>query len=73
MTLDQDIAADIVYLAISGGVIGGAVVFFLFAVLEGLAGVVVRSIERHRDRAGLVRACERLPGEGAQQHGKETP
>lgn len=70
MTLDQDIAADIVYLAISGGVIGGAVVFFLFAVLEGLAGVVVRSIERHSDRAGLVRACERLPGEGAQQHGK---
>ena len=73
MTLDQDIAAEIVYLAISGGVIGGAVVFFFFAVLEGLAGVVVRSIERHRDRAGLVRACERLPGEGAQQHGKETP
>ena len=70
MTSDQDIAADIVYLAISGGVIGGAVVFFLFAVLEGLAGVVVLSIERHRDRAGLVRACERLPGEGAQQHGK---
>ena len=70
MTLDQDIAAEIVYLAISGGVIGGAVVFFLFAVLEGLAGVVVRSIERHRDRAGLARACERLPGEGAQQHGK---
>ena len=70
MTLDQDIAADIVYLAISGGVIGGAVVFFLFAVLEGLAGVVLRSIERHSDRAGLARACERLPGEGAQQHGK---
>ena len=22
------------------------------------------------DRAGLARACERLPGEGAQQHGK---
>ena len=70
MTLDQDIVADVVYLAISGGVIGGAVVFFLFAVLEGLAGVVVRSIERHSDRAGLVRVYERLPGEGAQQHGK---
>lgn len=35
-----------------------------------LCGVLERSLERHSDRAGLARACERLPGEGAQQHGK---
>lgn len=73
MTLDQDMVADIVYLAIYGGVIGGAAVFFFLSVLDCLGGVLARSIERHRARAGLVRACERLPGEGAQQHGKETP
>ena len=44
-----------------------------FEVLDFLGGVLVRSLERHRDRAGLVRACERLPDEGAQQHGTEKP
>ncbi len=73
MTLDQDIVADVVYLAIYGGVIGGAAVFFFLSVLDCLGGVLARSIERHRARAGLVRACERLPGEGAQQHGTEKP
>ena len=70
MTLDQDVIADIVYLAVFGGVIGGAMFFIFLAVLEGLAELGMRSLERHRARAGLVRACERLPGEGAQQHGK---
>lgn len=70
MTLDQDVIANIVYLAVFGGVIGGAMFFIFLAVLEGLAELGMRSLERHRARAGLVRACERLPGEGAQQHGK---
>lgn len=73
MTLAQDMVADIVYLAIYGGVIGGSAVFFFFEVLDCLGGVLERSLERHRDRAGLVRACERLPDEGAQQHGTEKP
>lgn len=69
MTLGQDVIADIVYLAVFGGVIGGAMFFIFLAVLEGLAELGMRSLERYRARAGLVRACERLPGEGAQQHG----
>ena len=73
MTLDQDVIADIVYLAVFGGVIGGAAVCFFSDVLGCFCRVLARSLERHSDRAGLVRACERLPGEGAQQHGKETP
>ena len=70
MTLDQDVIADIVYLAAFGGVIGGAAVCFFSEVFSSLCSVLERSLERHRARAGLVRACERLPGEGAQQHGK---
>lgn len=73
MTLEQDVIANIVYLAVFGGVIGGAAVSFFSEVFGSLCGVLERSLERHSDRAGLVRACERLPGEGAQQHGKETP
>ena len=70
MTLDQDVIANIVYLALFGGVIGGAAVCFFSEVFVCLCSVLERSLERHSDRAGLVRACERLPGEGAQQHGK---
>ena len=70
MTLEQDVIANIVYLAVFGGVIGGAAVWFFSEVFCCLCGVLERSLECYRDRAGLVRACERLPGEGAQQHGK---
>lgn len=70
MTLEQDVIANIVYLAVFGGVIGGAAVCFFSEVFSSLCSVLERSLERLRDRAGLVRACERLPGEGAQQHGK---
>ena len=70
MTLDQDMVANIVYLAVFGGVIDGAAVCFFFEVFGSLCGVLERSLERHSDRAGLVRACERLPGAVAQQHGK---
>lgn len=65
MTLDQDMVADIVYLSILGGVIGGAAVFFCFAILDAFAGALVRSLERHRARVVLARTCERLPDEGA--------
>ena len=70
MTLDQDMVANIVYLAVFGGVIGGAAVCFFSEVFSSLCSVLERSLERHSDRAGLVRVYERLPGEGAQQHGK---
>ena len=70
MTLGQDVIADIVYLAVFGGVIGGAAVCFFSEVFGCLCSVLERSLERHSYRAGLARACERLPGEGAQQHGK---
>ena len=70
MTLDQDVIADIVYLAVFGGVIGGAAVCFFSEVFGYLCSVLERSLERHSDRAGLARVYERLPGEGAQQHGK---
>ena len=70
MTAEQELAFNIVYLSTFGGFMGGALFFIFHAVLEGLAELGMRSLERHRDRAGLVRACERLPGEGAQQHGK---
>lgn len=73
MTVEQELAINVVYLATFGGVIGGAMFFIFLALLEGAGELLLRSLERHRDRAGLVRACERLPGEGAQQHGKETP
>lgn len=70
MTVEQELAFNIVYLSTFGGFMGGALFFIFHAVLEGLAELGRRSLERLRDRAGLVRACERLPGEGAQQHGK---
>lgn len=70
MTADQELAFYIVYLSTFGGFMGGALFFISHAVLEGLADLGAHLIERHRDRAGLVRACERLPGEGAQQHRK---
>lgn len=70
MTVEQELAINVVYLATFGGVIGGAMFFIFLAVLEGLAELGMRSLERHSDRAGLVRVYERLPGEGAQQHGK---
>ena len=73
MTAEQELAFNIVYLSTFGGVIGGAMFFIFLALLEGAGELLLRSLERHRARAGLVRACERLPGEGAQQHGKETP
>jgi len=56
MTLDQDVIANIVYLAVFGGVIGGAMFFIFLAVLEGAGELLLRSLERHRDRAGLARA-----------------
>ena len=70
MTSDQELAFYIVYLSTFGGFMGGALSFIFHAVLEGLAEMGMRSLERLRDRAGLVRVYERLPGEGAQQHGK---
>ena len=70
MTLDQDVIADIVYHAAFGGVNGGAAVCFIAEVFGCLCSVLERSLERHSDRAGLVRVYERLPGAGAQQHGK---
>ena len=70
MTSDQELAFYIVYLSTFGGFMGGALFFIFHAVAEGLAEWSARSIERHRARAGLVRTCERLPGAGAQQHGK---
>ena len=68
MTVEQELAFNIVYLSTFCGFMGGALFFIFHAVLEGLAELGRRSLERLRDRAGLVRACERLPGEGAQQH-----
>ena len=70
MTLDQDVIADIVYLAVFGGVIGGAAVCVFSEVFGCLCRVLERSLERHSALAGLVRVYERLPGEGVQQHGK---
>ena len=70
MTAEQELAINVVYLATFGGVIGCAMFFIFLAVLEGLAELGMRSLERHSDRAGLARACERLPSAGAQQHGK---
>ena len=70
MTAEQELAFNIVYLSTFGGFMGGALFFVFHAVLEGLADLGMRSFERYRARAGLVRACERLPGAGAQQHGK---
>ena len=73
MTAEQELAFNIVYLSTVGGFTGGALFFIFHAVLEGLAELGMRSLERHRDRAGLVRVYERLPSAVAQQHGKETP
>ena len=70
MTIAQDVIANIVYLAVFGGVIGGAAVCFFSEVFGCLCSLLERSLERHSDRAGLVRVYERLPGECAQQHGK---
>ena len=55
MTVEQELAINVVYLATFGGVIGGAMFFIFLALLEGAGELLLRSLERHRDRAGLVR------------------